>query len=181
MKYFVTLNGQEYQITIDGEHVTVDGESMKAHLEPVPGTPLRQFVADDQPMVLPIERGSRTGHWALTLHGERIEADVVDERTRHIRSLVGETDRNHAVGTVRAPMPGLVVRIPVKPGDYVRAGQGLVVLEAMKMENELKAPADGVVRAVHVSAGAAVEKGQALVEVGDGGKGGDEGDGQPQV
>ncbi|MBL8996007.1 MAG: acetyl-CoA carboxylase biotin carboxyl carrier protein subunit [Gemmatimonadetes bacterium] len=64
-------------------------------------------------------------------------------------------------------MPGLIVRVEVAVGDRVVAGQGVVVMEAMKMENELRAPAAGVVRAVHVEAGAAVEKGTALVEFDD--------------
>jgi biotin carboxyl carrier protein len=62
-------------------------------------------------------------------------------------------------------MPGLVVRINVEPGDPIRAGQPLVVMEAMKMENELRATSDGVVRAVRVQPGAAVEKGTVLVEI----------------
>ena len=62
-------------------------------------------------------------------------------------------------------MPGMIVRVNVAVGDHVRAGQGLVVMEAMKMENELRAPADGTVKAVRVDAGAAVEKGALLIEL----------------
>ncbi|MBM3885848.1 MAG: acetyl-CoA carboxylase biotin carboxyl carrier protein subunit [Gemmatimonadetes bacterium] len=62
-----------------------------------------------------------------------------------------------------APMPGLIVRVHVRPGDVVAAGQPLVVMEAMKMENELRATAAGVVRSVAVLPGAAVEKGTVLV------------------
>jgi pyruvate carboxylase subunit B len=62
-------------------------------------------------------------------------------------------------------MPGLVVRLLVAPGDRVAAGAGLVVVEAMKMENELKAPSDGLVEKIHVAPGARVEKGAALVEL----------------
>jgi biotin carboxyl carrier protein len=62
-------------------------------------------------------------------------------------------------------MPGLIVRVAVKPGDEVRAGQGLVVMEAMKMENELRAVAAGRVKAVQAQPGAAVEKGALLVEL----------------
>ena len=61
-------------------------------------------------------------------------------------------------------MPGLVVRIPVNAGDAVSAGTGLVVLEAMKMENELKAPSATVVKSIRVAPGEAVEKGQVLLE-----------------
>ena len=66
---------------------------------------------------------------------------------------------------VHAPMPGLVLRVLVEPGDEVAEGQGVVVLEAMKMENELTAPAAGTVAAVHVAAGDAVAKNDLLVEV----------------
>jgi len=68
--------------------------------------------------------------------------------------------------SLKAPMPGLVLRVLVSEGEQVSAGQGLVVLEAMKMENELKAGAAGVVRSVRAVAGATVEKGQLLLEVG---------------
>ena len=61
-------------------------------------------------------------------------------------------------------MPGLVLRVQVTPGQAVAAGTGLVVLEAMKMENELKAPTPAVVKAVRVQPGEAVEKGQVLLE-----------------
>ncbi|MBA3522410.1 MAG: acetyl-CoA carboxylase biotin carboxyl carrier protein subunit, partial [Gemmatimonadales bacterium] len=69
---------------------------------------------------------------------------------------------------LKAPMPGLVVRVQVAVGDPVAAGAGLVVLEAMKMENELRAGVAGVVRTVRVQPGEPVEKGQVLVEF-DGG------------
>jgi biotin carboxyl carrier protein len=68
-------------------------------------------------------------------------------------------------GLVKAPMPGRVVRVLVAVGQAVERGAPLVIVEAMKMENELLAPAPGVVRAVHVGEGVAVEAGQALVEL----------------
>ena len=64
---------------------------------------------------------------------------------------------------VRAPMPGLIVRVNVKVGDVVEAGQGVVVMEAMKMENELRAIAPGRVKSIEVGPGATVEKGSLLV------------------
>jgi len=90
--------------------------------------------------------------------------EVLDERTRHIRSLTANDDRPRAIPVLKAPMPGLVLRVQVRPGQRVSAGAGLVVLEAMKMENELKAPAPAVIKAVRVQPGAAVEKGQVLLE-----------------
>ena len=65
--------------------------------------------------------------------------------------------------TILAPMPGLVLKVEVEVGQAVRAGQGVVVVEAMKMENELKAPADGVVASIAVQPGQTVDKGATLI------------------
>jgi len=88
---------------------------------------------------------------------------VQDERSREIEAVSGKDQPVVAGGTVRAPMPGLVVRIEVAEGQQVDAGAGLVVVEAMKMENELRAPRPGMVQTVHVAVGQAVEKGASLV------------------
>jgi pyruvate carboxylase subunit B len=159
----VLVDGQSIEVDVDGERVTVAGQTYIASLGAIPGTPLRQLLLDGRPLTLSVEALGR-GRWVLTPAGERWEIEVLDERTRHIRSLAGATDQRRSADVLRAPMPGLVVRVHTKPGDKISAGTGLVVLEAMKMENELKAPAPGVVKSVRVSPGEAVEKGQVLVE-----------------
>ena len=124
-----------------------------------------------EPFGIGLPEGSVVGMlagWALRAQGvagDRWEAEVVDERTRHIRSLTAGATAARGPATLRAPMPGLVVRVLVEAGQEVAAGAGIVVLEAMKMENELKAPAAGVVGAIRVGAGEPVEKGQVLVEL----------------
>lgn len=165
MKYFVTVNGREIEVEVDGHDVVVEGRRLTATLASVPGTPLRHLLIDGHSLSLPLDPVGH-GRWAATLHGERLELDVVDERTRHIRSLTGSGERRAGSGVLKAPMPGLVVRVQVEAGQQVAAGTPVVVLEAMKMENQLKAPAAGVVREVFVRAGEAVEKGKALVEFG---------------
>ena len=166
MKYFVSVAGQETEVEVDGDRVTVGGRSMSAALEPLPGTPLIVLTLDGRPATLPLERQGR-GRWVVSVHGERHELEVVDERTRHIRSLAGPGTTVAAGGVIRAPMPGLVVRLQVEVGQRVAAGTPVAILEAMKMENQLKAPAAGVVAEVRVVAGQAVEKGQALVVFGE--------------
>jgi propionyl-CoA carboxylase alpha chain len=163
MKYVVLLDGQTIEVEVDGDRVTVDGRTYSATLGVIPGTPLRQLLVDGRPLTLSVEAVGR-GRWALTPKGERWEIEVLDERTRHIRSLAGSGDQRRAAGVLKAPMPGLVVRVQVQPGDQVAAGAALVVLEAMKMENELKAGAPGIVKSVRVAPGEVVEKGQVLVE-----------------
>jgi biotin carboxyl carrier protein len=163
MKYLVQVDGQAIEVEIDGERVVLDGETYHVTLGAVPGTPLRQLMVDGRPVILSVESLGR-GRWALSQGGDRLELEVLDERTRHIRSLAGGGDNRKVLDVLKAPMPGLVVRVPIKPGDAVSAGTGLVVLEAMKMENELTAPGPAIIKAVRVAPGEAVEKGQVLLE-----------------
>jgi biotin carboxyl carrier protein len=163
MKYLVTVAGREVEVEVDGDRVTAAGSTRTATLRTVGGTPARQLLVDGRPTVVTL-RSTGRGQWTLGRAGDRWEAEVVDERTRHIRSLTAGVNATRGPATVRAPMPGLVVRILVETGQEVAAGAGIVVLEAMKMENELKAPAAGVVKGVRVAAGEPVEKGQVLVE-----------------
>jgi biotin carboxyl carrier protein len=163
MKYFVSVRGRQVTVEVDGDRVTVDGAACTASLRALPGTPLRLLTVDGRPRVLAVEALGK-GVWGLGSTGERCEAEVVDERTRHIRSLAVAPDRPPAGAQLKAPMPGLVVRLEVEPGQTVPPGGGVLVLEAMKMENELRSPAGGRVRTVLVRPGQAVEKGQVLVE-----------------
>ena len=94
-----------------------------------------------------------------------MQADVVDERTRAILAMTSNGASAVGPPPVLAPMPGLVVRVEVSEGETVSAGQSVVIVEAMKMENELLAEGPAVVKRVHVRDGDAVEKGQLLVDM----------------
>ncbi|MBA3659551.1 MAG: biotin attachment protein [Gemmatimonadales bacterium] len=164
MRYHVTVRGREIAIEVEGDRVTVGGRTVTASLSAISGTPLRLLMLDGRPTELVVETAGR-GLWSFIRGGERTDAEVVDERTRHIRSLTVPRDQKPGAGPIKAPMPGLVLRVLVGPGDQVTAGRGVIVLEAMKMENELTATADGTVSRVLVGTGQAVEKGQPLVEL----------------
>ncbi|HSM08175.1 MAG TPA: biotin/lipoyl-containing protein [Gemmatimonadota bacterium] len=105
----------------------------------------------------------RDGVWHIELEGRLHRVRVDDERTHRIRELTAETGRGAAEVELRAPMPGLVVRVAVAEGDTVEAGDTLVVMEAMKMENELRAEQGGVVAEVHASEGTTVDRDDLLV------------------
>ncbi len=163
MKYFVRIGAQTVEVEVDGTRVLVGGESLEAHLAAVPGTPLYHLLLGGESWTVAAQELDAAGRWALGVVGERVEVEVVDERTRQIEALTGKRPVAAGSAVVRAPMPGLVVRLDVTAGQRVEAGAGLVVVEAMKMENELRAPRAAVVEAVHVAAGEAVEKGAPLV------------------
>jgi biotin carboxyl carrier protein len=163
VKYVVSVAGREIEVDVDGERVTSKGKTYSAVLRNVPGTPLRQLVVDGRQTEMAME-STGPGKWSVVLRGERWEYEVLDERARHIRSLTGAAGPQRGTPPLKAPMPGLVVRVLAEPGAQVLAGAGVVVLEAMKMENELRATAAAVVKTVRVKAGEAVEKGQVLVD-----------------
>ena len=94
---------------------------------------------------------------------ERFTASVRDPRSFRSRSRAGAGEQG--VMKIKAPMPGKVVRVLAGVGTPVEAGQSVLVIEAMKMQNELKAPKSGVVKKINVAEGAAVDAGQALAEV----------------
>jgi len=102
------------------------------------------------------------GKIRIFLEQEEYLLEVLDELEKSRRSRSG---RLKGGGVLKALMPGRVVDVLVQPGDHVREGQGLLILSAMKMESELKAPEEGVVRAVHVQKGDVVEAGAPLVEI----------------
>jgi pyruvate carboxylase subunit B len=164
MKYFVTLGGRTFEVDLGPDGARVDGRAVEAELRELPGTGVRHLLIDGASRTL-IATPAETGFWELHVEGARHRVEVVDERTRAIRSMTGQGAAAKGPAPIRAPMPGLVTRVDVAAGDTVRAGQGVVVIEAMKMENELRADADAVVENVLVEAGQAVEKGAVLVQL----------------
>ena len=164
MRYHVTVAGRTLVVEISNEGVSVSGQRIDAKLETVPDSPVRSLLLDDASHRL-VARSAGRGRWDLSIRGRQLSVDVTDERTRAISELTGAAAIPSGPKPVRAPMPGMVVRVEVAEGDQVSPGQGLLIVEAMKMENELRAETAGRVRRVHVAAGEAVTKDQILVDL----------------
>ncbi|MFL5481004.1 MAG: acetyl-CoA carboxylase biotin carboxyl carrier protein subunit [Gemmatimonadaceae bacterium] len=136
-----------------------------AELGEIAGSPVRMVRIGSDVFRVVAEKREGRGRFSLWVDGHRFEAEALDERRRALRDLTGAASGPTGPAPIVAPMPGLIVRINVVQGDTVEAGQGVVVMEAMKMENELRATAAGKVRSVDVAPGTAVEKGALLVSL----------------
>lgn len=164
MRYHVTIGDRVYAVDLEEGRVSVDGEDLQAALTVLSGTSVASLRvgAAHRRLVVGEPEGDRR---CLQVRGRAADVEVLDERTRRIREMSGTAAGGGRSASIRAPMPGLVVKVAVDEGETVRRGQGVVIVEAMKMENELAADAPSRVARIHVAAGDTVEKGQVLVEL----------------
>jgi acetyl/propionyl-CoA carboxylase alpha subunit len=164
VKYIVELNGERHTANLTGGSVSYgDDSATSAELSDIEGSPVRMVSIGPEVFRVVVEKREGRGRYFLWIDGYRYEAEALDERRRALRDLSGANAGPTGPAPILAPMPGLIVRVNVAPGDTVEAGQGVVVMEAMKMENELRATGPGKVRSVEVAPGTAVEKGALLV------------------
>jgi biotin carboxyl carrier protein len=124
------------------------------------------LLVDGKIYAVDVDPGKADGELLVEVRGLTVPVKVLDPR-RQILETARKTHTRSSSGPqpINAPMPGKVVKILVKPGDTVTLGQPIAVVEAMKMENELKAPRDGKITTVHVSEGQAVDGQTALMTI----------------
>jgi biotin carboxyl carrier protein len=165
-------DGAVRAVSLDGDERTVDWRAVGGRTLSTQGERAGHYslLIGDRSYEMFIRAAGRQESGAsafeVSIGGETFEVGVQDERERALASLVGEA---HASGdvTIRAPMPGLVSNILVSEGDEVQRGQAVVVLEAMKMENDLSATRAGIVKSLRVANGQTVAQGEALAIIGD--------------
>jgi biotin carboxyl carrier protein len=163
VRYFVTVAGKTVLAERTAKGMVVGDREVAFDVEPL-GTDAAHLRFGT--------RGARVtarridGGWTIRVDGREHAVLLEGERARAIREITGVAA---ATGTkdVRAPMPGLVVKVLVEPGQEVEPGDALIVVEAMKMENELRAEAPGIVERVEVTEGRAVERDEVLIRFGE--------------
>jgi biotin carboxyl carrier protein len=166
MIYYVTANGDEhvvgveeveadvYRILVDGREQVVDAQRSEQLVY--------SLLSDGRSYEANVTEAS--DGFAISIGGDLYEMSVVDERRRALsRQKVKAVTGTQVID---AQMPGKVMAILVEAGQEVKAGDGLLVIEAMKMENEIRSPIDGEVKEIAVEEGVAVESGQRLLVVG---------------
>ncbi len=170
-----TADVTRYRVTIDMRELMVDVTESAAGLSvrvgdsrPRPvavrrvrGDAMHSFVVGGGSFAALVD--GHDGEYTVVLDGRPVDVVVEDERTARLRMAAGVGQRAAGETTVAAPMPGLVVAVHVEAGQAVAKGASLIVLQAMKMENDLTARADGIVKDVLVSPGQTVDQGQVLL------------------
>jgi biotin carboxyl carrier protein len=161
VKYFARIEENEYEIEIDDKQILLDGQPIFIDFEQIAQPDLYSLLFGGYSHELLIE--SERFNYAVTLRGEQFNVQVEDERTRKLNAGRKPTALPDGEFALKAPIPGLVVKMLVDDGDEVEDGQSLVILEAMKMENELRSPKAGVVKKVEVVPGQRVEQNAILI------------------
>ena len=163
--YTVHLGNAQYRVEEEGGNVSVNGKPVDVSFMKLSQDGLLLSFGNRHFEVFRSGLNETNSHHSLNVNGREISVHVEDERDALLKRF--ETDgatKLHA-SVIKAPMPGKISRILVSQGELVEAGQGVLILEAMKMENEIKTSTAGIVKAVHVQQSNAVEKGAVLIEI----------------
>ncbi len=163
MKYVATIDGQEFAIeVVDERHIRIGERLLEVDFESVSGQPVFSLILDGKSYESFVYQND--DEWDVLLRGRQYQVKVEDERERRLTTAAGG-DVGGGEFVLKAPMPGLVVAVMIGEGQEVKKGQVLLILESMKMQNELKSPRDGVAGRVRVNAGESVEQRQTLLSV----------------
>ncbi len=163
MKYVTTIEDKEFSVEIiDEKHIRVNEQVLEVDLMAVSGQPVYSLIIGGKSYegyVYPEEKD-----WQVLLRGRQYKAMVEDEREKRLKTAGGDRVESGEFH-LKAPMPGLVVSVPIEDGQDVKKGQVLVILESMKMQNELKSPRDGTAHRIRIKPGESVEQRQTLLSV----------------
>lgn len=165
MKYIANIENKIYKVDITEVNgklkVDLDGKPTSVDFVQVKPPNFFSFLVDNKSFDVEITKNSDS-YW-VNLNGRKYECILEDEKVSKLKEIAGFKKEILHEKELKTPMPGLVLAIEVNEGEMVKTGQGVAIVEAMKMENELKAKFDGKVKRINVKPGQAVDKDDVLV------------------
>ena len=165
MKYITTINDQEYEIDLINEDIVkVNGVEYQVDFDEVAGQMIFSLIIDGKSFEARLTEG-KDNLWKVLLHGRLYEANVIDEREKRLSEAAGIVIKGNRAYILRSPMPGLITKLPVIVNDVIEESDVLLILESMKMQNELKSPQAGIVSEIRISEGENVVQNQILIVV----------------
>jgi len=162
-EWVVRIGGRSHQVLLAGDDLAVDGEPLDLAMEYTPGDAIVEVEADGEPLTVRLAR-TRTGFRLSTRGASHVARVLPAHVAPYARHLIEKVPPDLS-RFLLAPMPGLLVRLDVGAGDRVEAGQPLAVVEAMKMENILRAGKAGTVKTVEAAAGDSLAVDQVILEL----------------
>lgn len=166
MKYITSVNDQQYTIEIDQDgRIIVNGDDFDVDFHQLSEGGILSLLLNNQSLEAIVEE--RDGAWEVLIRGELYSVQVQDERAYRLAKARGITAEVTGEVSIKSPMPGLIIAVPVEEGQVVSKGDQIIILESMKMENELRSPRDGVVKRLRAKPGDSVEKNQLLATIGE--------------
>ena len=162
--YQVKVNeGEALSVELSDDKTLIDGTELHWDLQEI-SNHYFHIIRDHQSVTAEVVKVDYDAkQCTIKVEGRLYEVSVKDRMDQLLEKMGIADAANAAITDLKAPMPGLILDIMVKEGQEIKKGDQLMILEAMKMENVLKAPGDGVVRSIEVSKGGSVEKNQVLV------------------
>lgn len=161
-KYITTIDDRQYEVEIlKDNQVSVDGVVYTVDFQSIAGQPVFTTLIDGKSHEAYIY--PEDDNWHVLLRGRMYVAEVEDEREKRLRAAAGGDAASSGEFILKAPMPGLIVQVLVKEGDEVEKGDVLLILESMKMQNELKAPRAGTVQRIQMQVGNSVEQKETIL------------------
>jgi biotin carboxyl carrier protein len=162
MKYITTIDDEVFEVEILNDHqVQLNGKIYDVNFEEISSESIYSLIVDGNAYEVLISE--EENEWNVLIRGTMYNAEVIDEREKRLRDASGELALSSGEYTLQAPMPGLVIKVSVKEGKKVKKGDVLVILESMKMQNELKSPHKGTITEVNIKKGDRVEKRDVMV------------------
>ncbi|EON75482.1 biotin/lipoyl attachment protein [Lunatimonas lonarensis] len=162
--YKVTLGKQTVSVESTGNQYTVEGSPLEWDIRRIKENHFHILYKNRSLNLEVIGWDEPQKILRVKLNGRMAELEIKDPRDLLLEKLGIRDTRSSLHSDIKAPMPGLILKIPVTIGQSVAKGDTLLVLEAMKMENVIKSPQDGTIKAITVSQGQSVEKNQLLVQ-----------------
>lgn len=164
MKYFITIEDLKFEININGYlEAKIKGQDQKVDLVRLDDVRYSAII-DHHSYVFELLK--KDDDYFIQYNNKRIPITIETEKDILLKQLKKASGNDSCKSDVKAPMPGLVVRLDVVVGQQVTKGQGLLILEAMKMENEIKAPISGKILNIFISEKQSVEKNTVLLSIG---------------
>lgn len=162
--YQVKVNGRKFEIDSTNGGLMIDGHLMNWDLVKIEDGYFHILYQNKSYRAEVVKTDAATKTFAIKINGHMHSVELKDKFDLLLERMGMNATAGNKVNKIKAPMPGLIIDLKVRPGDIVKPGDQLLILEAMKMENIIKSTGEGTVKNVKIKKGDSVEKGQVLLE-----------------